>query len=260
MTRRSGWILLTLGVLLAIGAGVLVYVVLQQQSAVAAEQARREVLAQQAPQVPTIKLPVAARALAPGNAVGPDDILLKDFPLDLVPVNALTETTEIENRILARAVGQGDPFQRSMFVGERGEAISQEIPPGYVLFAFPIVDLLGQSNLIEDGDRIDLYLTLNTPLDASAAPAPDQATTPTTALTLQNVQVLKVLRQAPREDETKTPAIALLCAMRPEDAIILKHIKDTGGTIDFALRSPLDTEPFTTEPLNLPELIQRYMR
>jgi pilus assembly protein CpaB len=172
VTRRSGWILLTLGVLLAIGAGALVYVVLQQQSVAAAEQARREVLAQQAPQIPTIKLPVAARALAPGNAVGPDDILLKDFPLDLVPVNALTETTEIENRILARAVGQGDPFQRSMFVGERGESVSQEIPPGYVLFAFPIVDLLGQSNLIEDGDRIDLYLTLNTPLDASAAPRP----------------------------------------------------------------------------------------
>ncbi|MCL6542132.1 MAG: Flp pilus assembly protein CpaB [Roseiflexus sp.] len=260
MTRRSGWILLTLGVLLAIGAGALVYVVLQQQSVAAAEQARREVLAQQAPQVPTIKLPVAARSLTPGNAIGPDDILLKDFPVDLVPVNALTETTQIESRVLARAVGQGDPFQKSMFVGERGESVSQEIPPGYVLFAFPIVDLLGQSNLIEDGDRIDLYLTLNTPLNASASPAPDQPTTPTTALTLQNVQVLKVLRSEPREGETKTPAIALLCAMRPEDAIILKHIKDTGGTIDFALRSPLDTEPFTAEPLDLPELIQRYMR
>ncbi|NWG19446.1 MAG: Flp pilus assembly protein CpaB [Chloroflexi bacterium] len=259
MTRRSGWILLTLGLLLAVGAGALVYVVLQQQSIAAAEQARRTVLEQQ-PQVPTMKLPVAARPLAPGNAISRDDILLKDFPLDIVPVNALTDTAQIENRILARAVGQGDPFQMNMFVGERGAALSQEIPQGYVLFAFPIIDLMGQSSLIEDGDRIDLFLTLSTPLDEAAPVTPDQPTTPTTALTLQNIQVLKVLRSEPKEGETRTPPTALLCAMRPDDAIILKHIKDTGGTIDFALRSPADTEPFTTDPLNLPELIERYMR
>jgi pilus assembly protein CpaB len=72
--------------------------------------------------------------------------------------------------------------------------------------------------------------------------------------------VLKVLRGEAQEGETRPPATALLCAMRPDDAIILKHIKDTGGTIDFALRSPLDTDPFITDPLNLPELVERYMR
>lgn len=258
MTRRSGWILLTLGLLLAISAGALVYVVLQQQSTAATEQARREVLDQQVAEVPTMKLPVAARPLAPGATIGASDVLLKDFPLDIVPVNAITDTAQIENRILARSVGQGDTFQLSMFVGEEGEALSQALPQGYVLFAFPIVDLLSQSNLIADGDRIDLFLTLSTPPIGGAAP--DQENIPTTALTLQNIQVLKVLRAEAQEGETKPPAVALLCAMRPEDAIILKHIKDTGGTIDFALRSPLDTQPFTTDPLSLPELIQRYMR
>lgn len=260
MARRSGWILLILGLLLAVSAGALVYIVLQQQTTAATEQARQELLAQQSEQVPTIQLPVAARPLAPGSTVTSADYLLKDFPLDIVPVNALTETAQIENRILARAVGQGGTFELSMFVGEEGEALSQALPQGYVLFAFPIIDLMSQSNLIADGDRIDLFLTLNTPPEGVAPDAADQATVPTTALTLQNIQVLKVLRAEAQEGESIPPAVALLCAMRPEDAIILKHIKDTGGMIDFALRSPLDTDPFTTDPLNLPELIERYMR
>ena len=254
MKRRSGWIVFTLGLVLALGAGALVYVILQQQSVAAAEQARAQARAEVELQARTVALPVAARALDPGRPLAADDIVLKDFPADLVPTTALTSTADLESRVLVRAVGAGETFQRSMLLGESGTAISQQIQQGFVLFAFPIVDLMSQSDLIQDGDRIDLLLTV-----PPSTGADGQTSARVSALTLQNIEVFKVLR--PVDDEgARGAATALLCSLKPEDAVMIKFIKDSGGTIDFALRSPLDAEPFSAPPVDEADLSDRYLR
>jgi pilus assembly protein CpaB len=150
-------------------------------------------------------------------------------------------------------VGEGETIQRSLLLGESGTALSQQIRQGFVLFAFPIVDLLGQSDLIADGDRIDLMLTV-------PVLGPDGAQTgKTTAMTLQAIEVFKVLRSVDDEGNTG-PATALICSMTPADAVMLKYIKDSGGTIDFALRSPLDIEPFTAPPIDDADFNSRYLQ
>lgn len=254
MTRRSGWILLTLGLVLAIGAGALVYVTLQQQSEAAAKLAREQAMEEVKREIQTVPLPVAAHAIEPGRPLTTADFVTKDFPVDLVPTGAVTSTVELENRILLRPVGQGETIQRGLLLGESGTALSQQIKQGHVLFAFPIVDLMGQSNLIEDGDRIDLLLTV------PPTTLPDGTTTSrVSALTLQNIEVFKVLRPVD-EEGNQGAATALLCSMTPEDAVMLKFIKDSGGTIDFALRSPLDIDPFTAPPVDDAVLTDRYLQ
>lgn len=257
MTRRSGWILVTLGLVLAIGAGALVYMTLQQQSEVAARTAREQVISQIKEEQQTVPLPVAARALEPGRPLVADDVVVKEFPVDLVPTSAVTSALDLENRVLIRPVGPGETIQRSLLLGESGTALSQQIRQGYVLFAFPIIDLMGQSDLIQDGDRIDLLLTTQ---ENVAQGAPEGAVTPrTSALTLQNIEVFKVLRTVDDEGN-QGAATALLCSMRPEDAVMLKYIKDSGGTIDFALRSPLDVDPFQAPPVTNDDLTSRYLQ
>jgi pilus assembly protein CpaB len=233
-----------LGLILALGAGALVFVSLQ-----------RPVDAAPAPPIPTAKLPVAARPLEPGKAISSADYIMKDFPLDLVPISAITETAAIEGKQLVRAVGQGETFRSDQFVGGQGATMSQQIKQGFVLFAFPIVDLMSQSDVVKDGDHVDLLITL----PAEAADAAAQDASKVTTLSLQNIEVYKVLRTASQEEQPEGAPTALMCSVSPADAVILKYAKDSGGVIDFALRSPLDSEPFTAPFVDRAEFDKMYM-
>lgn len=251
MTRRSGWMLVVLGLVLAISAGAMVYVVLQNQRVEAQELATRLAQEQVAPP-PTMKLPVAARTLEPGTVISAQDYVLKDFPLDLVPVMAISDTAGLESRVLVQTVGQGETFRNSQFLGGTGAAISQQLKQGHVLFAFPIVDLLSQSDLIQDGDHLDLLLTL----EQTGAEGDEVGRI--TAITLQNIEVFRVLRPPATEEDKQPKATALLFSMRPEDAVMVKFVKDAGGTIDFTLRSPTDQANFQVPAIDDAELLRRY--
>lgn len=255
MSRRKGWMFFAIGLLLALGAGAMVFVVLQQQAAAAAELSRQQVLAELAPP-PTIKLPVAARPLDPGVKIGSTDYVMKPFPLDLVPINAITDTVNIDGKLLVRGVGQGETFHSDQFLGGQGATLSQQIKQGFVLFAFPIVDLMSQSDVVKDGDHVDLLITLPSAVANSDNSTPDAGKV--TALTLQNIEVYKVLRTAKQDDKPEGAPTALMCSVTPSDAVILKYAKDSGGVIDFALRSPADAEPFTAPFVNRSDFDKKY--
>lgn len=256
MSRRRGWIFFAFGLVLALITGTLVFVFLQQQAATAAEQSRVDALKRYAPP-PTLKLPVAARPLDPGTTISKDDYAIKEFPLDIVPISAISETAALDNKVVVRAIGQGETFHSSQFLGGEGASMSQQIKQGFVLFAFPIVDLMGQSDIIKDGDHIDLYVTgkvkdlrnEDTEKDLGSA----------TTLTLQNIEVFKVLRAVNTEDKTEGAPAALLCSVTPADAALLKYAKDSGGVLDFTLRSPVDTSPFKAPWIDRVEFSQRYL-
>lgn len=245
MNRRRGWVPLVLGLVLAVGTGLAIFFLLQQQRETAAAQAEA-MIAQEAAPVATMKVPVASRPLIPGTTLVSEDILLKDFPLELVPVSAITDTEMLESQVLAVPIGQGETFNLTQLMGESATRVSRKLPAGQVLFAYAISDLLTQSNVVEDGDHIDLLITL--PVDAG----------PVTSFTLQNITVFQVLR-APGDSETEVgAATALLLSVAPEDAVMLKHIQDSEGIINFVLRSVLDTEPFDVPAVDREDLITRY--
>lgn len=257
MNSRIGWALVVFGLVLAVGTGGLVFLLLRQQEARAIERARAEAQALAEPVAATMKLPVAARPIAPGAVISGDDILLKDFPLDLVPVAAITETLVLENQIAATAIGQGETISARQLAGQSAAQVSQQAPSGRVVFAYPIADLLTTSDIVRDGDRIDLLITM--PISTTDAGGS------ATFFTLQNIEVFRVLREAapPAEGEQAAPAgppTALLLALTPEDAVVIKHVKDSGGVIDFVLRSVADDEPFAAPVIDNNEIIERYAR
>src|SRR3954471_2681384 len=88
VSRRKGWMFFALGLVLALSAAAMVFVVLQS--------ARAEPLPAPPP-IPTTKLPVAARPLESGMKISAADYILKDFPLDLVPVSAISQTASLDN-------------------------------------------------------------------------------------------------------------------------------------------------------------------
>jgi pilus assembly protein CpaB len=248
VSRRKGWMFFALGLILALSAAAMVFIALQNAGA-------RQPVA--APAVPTTKLPVAARPLEPGIKISAADYILKDFPLELVPVSAITETVNLESQLLVRAVGQGETFRSDQFLGGEGASMSQQIKQGMVLFAFPIKDLMSQLDIIRDGDRIDLLLTA--PIKALREDETEKDLGQATVLTLQNIEVYKVLRTAKQEDQPQGDPTALMISVTPADALVLKYANDVGGILDFTLRSPLDTEPFIAPFIDRIEFSKRYL-
>ncbi len=248
MSRRKGWMFFALGLILALSAAAMVFVFLRDV------EAKPPVAA---PPPPTTKLPVAARPLEPGMKISSADYIMKDFPLDLVPVSAISETVNLDSQLLVRPVGQGETFRSDQFQGGQGASMSQQIKKGMVLFAFPIVDLMSQSDVVKDGDHIDLLLTL--PLKGLRGDDSEKDLGQATALTLQNIEVYKVLRTTKKDDQPEGAPTALMISVTPADAVILKYAKDSDGKIDFTLRSSLDAEPFVAPYIDRAEFSKKYI-
>ena len=99
-----------------------------------------------------------------------------------------------------------------------------------------------------------------------------------TQLTLQDVEILKIGRWgqktpdaevATEEDaaqqqaaDEETPLLEgptiMTVLVDQQDALVLKFARESGASIDFALRSKLDHELVTTEPVTLDYMIRRF--
>ena len=120
--------------------------------------------------------------------------------------------------------------------------------------AFTREDLLNQSTVIQEGDAIDLMLTLDIKQETEEFTREGKST----SYTLQNIRVLRIMRPAPTEQAPNPEPIAILFEMTPQDAVIAKFVKDAGGTVDFTLRAENDTDPYTTEAITQDFMFDNY--
>ncbi|HEX6288171.1 MAG TPA: Flp pilus assembly protein CpaB [Herpetosiphonaceae bacterium] len=249
MPRRRGWILILLGLVLALGTGGMVYSLLRQ--AVPVESA--STVLPPTP-VPTKPVPVAGRALSAGTAISDTDILLQQYPEELVPVGVLTDTAEIEGQLLAEPLQEGEFFRASQMIGSATGELSNQIAEEKVVVAFPVGDLLSQSKVIHEDDHVDLLLTIEIQEESATETRQGKATN----ITLQNVRVFRIVRDEATEENPDPEIKSILFEMSPQDAVIAKFVKDAGGTMDLALRSPLDTDTFNTQMINQDYLFDNY--
>lgn len=248
MGRRRGWILIVLGLVLAIATGAMVYVLLQQATPVTA-------VSQLPPTpLPTKQVPVAARPLPLGTTITVSDIISREVPLDLPLPGIITDTGALLNQLVVEPIQQDEFFRPAHLRGGDQGPLSKELPQGRVLVAFPVADLLNQSKVIREGDHLDLLLTMDVSEETPTETRQGKATN----YTLQNLRVFRIVRDQPTEDNPHPEPKALLIDMTPQDAVILKFVKDNGGTIDFTLRSPLDTSTFSTTAITQDYLFDNY--
>lgn len=249
MPARRGWILIFLGVVLALGSGVLILNLLRQ--AVPVQSA--SVVVPPTP-VPTRPLPVAGRELLAGTTISDTDVVMREYPEDLLPVGVLTDTAEIAGQILAEPLQEGEFFRASQLMGNSTGPLSEQIESERVVVAFPVDDLMAQSKVIREGDRVDLLLTL----DIEEESATETRKGKSTNITLQNINVFRIIRDDATEQNPNPQPKSILFEMAPQDAVIAKFVKDSGGTMDLLLRSPLDTATFDTEMINQDYLFDNY--
>jgi len=222
-----------------------------------------------------------------------EDLTLVEVPIELVPPGALTGKSAAAGKITKVPLAAGEMVLEHHLADptKTSKDLAFTIGDDQVIMAFPATDLMSQINLLQAGDLVDILVSLEVPVmpaQANSAGAPGQEPKSEDQLftfnALQRITVQAVVVKVTPQRTTGTgttasrtsttagatpvptptpvpPEIepqAILLALSPQDALVLKHVKDAGGVIDIVLRAPTSTQLFQLEPVMPDYLKDRY--
>jgi Flp pilus assembly protein CpaB len=267
--RFRGCLWLTAGLIVAILAGFIGFMALSSATA------RRSNQAAAVPEVPVV---VAAHAVPVRGLLKAEDLTQKTLPVDAVPEGALRDPGQAVGKVTMADLYTGETVLKQRLVDPKsvsGDGRSAIVmSEDQVLLALPAVDLMSKAGVLKPGDHVDLLFTMGVPTGV-ARPAPGAGgaatggggagdTNRTTFDTLQNVTISAMVGGSTSTTSTgaaapPTAPEALLLILTPQDALTLKFMMDEqGSSLTLVLRAPGVDRPFTTEPVDMRYLINRY--
>lgn len=266
MRKRSGTLIILLGVVIALVAGLMVLSFTRQAAAQATAQVRQ------------VYVVIASRDIAEGTAVSSEALTVQPFPADFVPEGAIPAPEQAVGKFTVTRITKGQIIlANQLSPTKRSGNLALSVPAGKVAVALPMTDLMSTNGAVKPGDRVDILLTLNLaemrlqdPVAAAAVPITSgtNVRNPVTQATLRNVEVLVVGEvdtngQSSNNNSSFTsnsqrivPAVIVL--VDHQEALILKYAKDSGGVIDLALRAPDDNTAVKADPVTIDYLFERF--
>jgi pilus assembly protein CpaB len=267
MGRLRGLLWLTAGLVVAVLAGFIAFITLTRA---AAQRAGQEVVQ------PKVRVVVAARTIAVRSLLAAEDLQLKEIPVDTVPEGAIREVEQAVGRLTLVDLYPGEIILAQRLVDPNVTAADGRtalvLAGDEVLMAIPAQDLMSRVGILKPGDHVDLLFSLEFPVNRGVQAAPGGETgsaggggvfvrekEQATFSLLQNLTIAAVVagRTPTGGTEARVPD-ALLLTVSPQDALVLKYVKDAGGILDVVLRAPGTERPFPTEPVDVDYLINRY--
>jgi len=277
MKRRS-WLWFIVSAFLAILAGVVSIVAL------------RWVISQQEMEAPAPKqiVVVARQPLAASTIIRADNVVAEER--DEIPSGAAVRVQDVQGLMTLRDIAQGEVIVMqdvatlgltTVLTGTRNLPVL--LGDTKIAVALPADDILSQWGAVLPGDHVDVLFTLDvileTPLNIEdiittedgeriLAVERDQSLDSISVLTLQDLEVLQIIEEPQpeiteqaRQQQNETPEPprrALVLKIDPQDAVVLKHLIDSVGSIDLALRSQTNRTLFNVAPVNINYLFLRY--
>ncbi len=214
-----------------------------------------------------------------------------EVPIELIPPGALSAKDVVVGKITKIALAAGEMVLEHHLANptKTSKDLAFTISDDQVIMAFPATDLMSQINILQAGDLVDILVSLEVPLlpaQAQSAGAPGQEPKAENEMftfsALQRITIQAVVVKVTPARTTSTSAArttttagatpqptptpvppeiepqAILLALSPQDALVLKHLKDAGGVIDIVLRAPTSTQLFQLEPVMPDYLKDRY--
>jgi pilus assembly protein CpaB len=251
---------MALGVLLAGAASVIVLGIAQQ-----AGEASRAV-------IPQVYVVMASREIPADAVVTPDALVVRPFPAEFAPVGAISQPEQAVGKFAVGTIYRDQILmQGHVSTGKKEPSLSDRVPPGKVVVWLPMPDLLSGQIGFKPGDRLDILLSLNMTQTAAAAGLPEEKSSTTsgtsTQTTLQNVEIFAIGEQAQAGVQANANGVSARAAsggqplallVDHQDAIIIKYIKDSGGTIDLALRSSDEERIVRTDAVTMDSIAERF--
>ncbi len=250
MKLRRGWIWYLAGLLLAIVAGVIAVVALQQ----AVPQAQ--------PAPPATQTVIVAREdIDARQVILPEQLQTKSLLLSDVPSGAVFRVEDAAGKFTLQPIQAGQPLLAQNLVsispGAGGtitttSKLSALLPTDKIGVVLPAADLLSASGEVGTGDRVDVLASL--PVVSSGQGKGGQVT----LITLQNVLVVKSLQQASTNQNQPGKITGLVVAVDPQDAVTLKYFVDAGANVSIGLRPPKLTSIFDVVPETINYLADKF--
>jgi pilus assembly protein CpaB len=240
--------------------------------------------------VTTAKVLIITHDVAIGSLLTANDMVQVDMPIELVPRDALTDLAQADGKMVKENMVANEVVLAHNLADPTNAAgdLAFVIGDNQVLMAFPSDDLMSGLGVLQPGDNVDILVSIDQVVEV--IPATGQSTTQEqqtinelfTFDALQRVVIQAVIADVVQQEGTAPVAAtvvqnasgtpvptptpipgarkmrAYLLAVSPQDALVLKHLKDAGGTFDIVLRSPTSKESFELSPVMSDYLNDRY--
>jgi Flp pilus assembly protein CpaB len=270
MKRRS-WLWFIVAAILAILAGVLAIVILSRE----AEAPTTPPQAQQQQLVVVARNPIAVDSI-----IRTDNVTLAER--DEIPSGGATEVGTVVGAIARQDIAQGEVIKmQDIRVISDTTRVRLQIGDESLAVVLPADDILSQWGAVLRGDHVDVLFSLDIILETPMYPEEfvaigqeemianierDQSLDNASVLALQNLEVLDIIQepqppeqaQAAEEGQVEPRRTALVLKISPQDAVVLKYLRDSVAQIDVALRNADNETLFNVQPVNINYLMLRY--
>ena len=236
-SRRRARLVLIVGILIAVLAGVMTYVVSSGSKTEAP------------PPVATTDVLVAARDLPPRSALTAADVKVQKYPTDIAPPTALTKPEEVVGKIAQSSLSAGEPILPGKFAAAGAASFTvfppnaqppagQAIPPGtpdYRAMSLTVADAVAAGGAVQVGDIVDILFTFNfDPTKYFTGTDPNRLPDISSKIVLQNVPIIA---RTANVYTIRTDA---------QTAEQIAYINAAGGAMSFLLRAGQDQRQAST--------------
>ena len=236
----------------------------------------------------TERVVVTTHDLALGAVLSESDVKEIEVPLGIAPRGTLKQASTAVGRMLKADLIGGEMVMTHHLADPTNlhRDLAFILRDDQVMMAFPAEDLMSQLDMLKRGDLVDILVSIDIEVKpASANPlAPQGTQEPETKMftfdALQRIEISAVIVEVvaqqrgsqqeslitqegtPQPTPTPRPQdlapVGILLALDPQDALVLKHLKDSGAIVDIVLRSPTSKQLFELEPVMPEYLVDRY--
>lgn len=250
--RRIGFMLVGAGIVLALIAGVLVYMQASEVDSLREAQPKRGavVALNDIPERSIITPEQIGLTLVQDAAIPPGAAFYFVGPGAQAEAAAAEARKKVEGQFTPQRIFKGEVINTERLGREAAKASPAfEVPAGKVWYHFPASQnmLIATLDLVRPGDFIDIYFTTEEgPPASSQAPGAsiDQLRRLYTRRIMQNVKVLNV-GMFPKGTITPPANRVITLEVTPDEALTLKWLKDAAnvtGSLELVIRSPQDTQ------------------
>jgi len=265
LSTKSKAILIVIVGLVLVVIGVLASILLIQRL-----QANRAPSAEEGETVKT-NVVVVTRDLFLGDRIESGDVKITSVPVEVAPRDSIATVEEAIGKIVKTDLVQGEMVLSHNLADptNNNKDLSFILSDDHVLLAFPAADLMSRNNMVQRGDIVDIFATFQqkvktiTEAETTAAGEEKEPEMRTfTVDTFQKVSVTALVVSVIKSEDENTPdqtrIESYLLALNPQDALVLKHLKDTGAEFDIVLRAPTSTVQFDLTPVTEEYIIEFY--
>ncbi len=251
MKQRRGWLWLSAGILLALLAGLMTFQVVNELATAASVSEQKDAA--------TVSVIVAVADIAPFVAINTGMVTLLEVPATMAPKEHVVNIEDVIGKMTLAPVTLGE----ILVTPRLADPTDPDAPVLYtmkqdeVLVTVPTAALAGQLGLLSVGQHIDIAYTGEFVHKDENGEVVDDAA-PTTFLSLQNLEIKGLMSRSVAKEGISPAPDAILLAVAPQEALILKYLIDAGAPMDILLRSPGNNSLLAVTPVDQQFLIDYF--